>query len=95
MMLTLTAKTGKKYPNVKILVSEMKIKSQLNRDGVNKCRSQHELACLLCPVQEEGCVSFHAGHILLLAHPSDRPVNVSCFLWLPQALPRPFRVMLQ
>lgn len=39
----------------------MKINSLLNSDGVNQRRCQHELACLLCPIREEGCVSFYAG----------------------------------
>lgn len=38
--LAITVKKGQKYTNVKILVSDMKIKSQPNSDGVNKCRSK-------------------------------------------------------
>lgn len=79
----------------KIIASEMKINSLLNSDGVNQCRWQDELACLLCPVQEEGCVSSRAGQHPPISSPSGRPVNMSCFLWLPQALPRRFGVMLQ
>lgn len=73
----------------------MKINSLLNSDGVNQRRCQHELACLRCPVQEEGCVSSPAGQHPPISTPKWQPVNVSCFLWLPQALPRPFGVMFQ
>lgn len=53
-------KKDQQYSGVKILVSKIKIKSQLNKDRVNKRTSKYKLACLLCHVEREKCVSFYA-----------------------------------
>lgn len=94
VMIAVTEKTGQNHPNVKILVSEMEINSLLKSDGVNQCRCQHELALCCVPNRRAVC-PFRLDDILLLACPCGRPENMSCFLRLPQALPRPFGVMLQ